>query len=123
MARVLIAEDEAELAATLADVLRGAGHDVCTCSNGEDALATARDFQPDLLISDWMLGSWVDGVALIERVRGDAPGLSVILMTGYASARLRTWAQTGVDGLLEKPFSLSEFRALVERVLPVKEPA
>ena len=124
MARVLIAEDESELAETLAGVLRGAAHDVRTTCDGDEALAIARDWCPDLVISDWMLGSLTDGISLIEGLRASAPGLSAILMTGYPSPRLRAWAnpQKGL-GFLEKPFSLSAFRALVEEVLVFRGPA
>lgn len=124
MARVLIAEDEAGLAETLAAVLRGAAHEVRTAGNGDEALAIARDWFPDLVIADWMLGSWTDGVRLIEDLRGAAPGLSAILMTAYPSAQLRAWADPARGlGFLEKPFSLAAFRALVEQVLIVKERA
>ena len=118
MPRVLIAEDEAELAETLAAVLRGAGHEVRTTCNGEEALDIAAEWCPELVISDWMLGSWTDGIAVIESLRAHTPGLAAILMTGYPSARLRSWAdpKNGL-GFLEKPFSLSAFRALVEEVL------
>ena len=124
MARVLIAEDEAELAQTLAGVLRGAGHDVRTTANGEEALELAAEQCPDLVISDWMLGSWTDGISLIEALRGKTPRLAAILMTGYPTARLRAWADPKKGlGFLEKPFSLSDFRALVEQVLGFTERA
>ena len=124
MARVLIAEDEAELAETLAAVLRGGGHEVRTTGNGEEALDIAAEWLPELVISDWMLGSWTDGVALIEGLRAHAPRLAAILMTGYPSARLRSWADPRKGlGFLEKPFSLSDFRALVEEVLEFRRPA
>ena len=73
VARVLIAEDEAELAQTLADVLRGAGHEVRTTANGDEALALARELCPELVISDWMLGTWTDGVTLIDSLRAATP--------------------------------------------------
>lgn len=124
MARVLIAEDEAELAETLAGVLRRAAHDVRTTGNGDEALEIARDWGPDLVISDWMLGSWTDGIHLIEGLRAGAPRTAAILMTGYPSARLRAWADPKKGlGFLEKPFSLSAFRALVEEVLVFRGPA
>ena len=124
MARVLIAEDEGELAETLAGVLRGAGHEVRTTGNGDEALVLAGELQPELVISDWMLGSWTDGIALIEGLRAGSPRLAAILMTGYPTARLRAWAdpKRGL-GFLEKPFSLSDFRALVQEVLEFTEPA
>lgn len=124
MARVLIAEDEAELAQTLADVLRGAGHEVRTTANGDEALALARELCPELVISDWMLGTWTDGVTLIDSLRAARPGLAAILMTGYPSAQLRAWADPKQGlGFLEKPFSLSDFRALVDQVLGFTERA
>lgn len=124
MANVLIAEDEAELAVTLADVLRGGGHEVRTAAGGAEALALARELAPDLLISDWALGSPPDGLELIEQMRALLPGLRAILVTGYPSARLRSWGEADPRlGMLEKPFSLADFRALVARVLAVKSPA
>jgi DNA-binding response OmpR family regulator len=124
VANVLIAEDEAELAGTLADVLRAAGHTVRTAPGGSQALQLARQFAPDLLISDWALGDPPDGLGLVERMRAARPALRVILMTGYPSPGLRAWAESNPGaGLLEKPFSLSDFRALVTRVLGVTGPA
>lgn len=124
MANVLIAEDETELAVTLAEVLRAAGHQVRTAPGGAEALALARELAPDLLISDWALGSPPDGLELIAQMRALRPGLRAILVTGYPSARLRTWAETDPSlGMLEKPFSLADFRALVARVLAVTRPA
>ena len=124
MARVLIAEDEATLAQTLADVLRGAGHEVRITADGDEALALARELCPELVISDWMLGTWTDGVTLIDSLRAATPQLAAILMTGYPTAQLRAWAdpKRGL-GFLEKPFSLSDFRALVDQVLEFTERA
>jgi DNA-binding NtrC family response regulator len=124
VAHVLIAEDEAELGGTLAEVLRAAGHTVRTAPGGAEALELARELAPDLLISDWALGSAPDGLQLIEQIRALRPGLRAILVTGYPSARLRSLAETDPTlGMLEKPFSLADFRALVARVLAVKTPA
>ena len=82
MANVLIAEDEAELAGTLAEVLRAAGHVVHTAAGADQALLLAGRFAPDLLISDWALGALPDGLGLVERMRAVRPALRVILMTG-----------------------------------------
>lgn len=118
MANVLIADDEAHLADTLAEVLRGAGHEVRIAAGGTQALSLAGERSPDLLISDWALGGPPDGIDLIEQMRVTRPRMRAILMTGYPSARLRAWAENDPAlGMLEKPFSLAEFRALVARML------
>ncbi|MFI5316355.1 MAG: response regulator [Myxococcota bacterium] len=124
MANVLIAEDETELAETLAEVLGAAGHAVRSSASREGALRTARGFAVDLLISDWALGGSQEGALLVERLRAERPALRAIVMTGYPSARLRSWVESDdALGVLEKPFSLSEFRALVARLLGVTAPA
>jgi len=121
LANVLIAEDEAELAGPLADVMRREGHNVRTAPGGGSALLLLRNFEPDLLISDWALATPPDGLELVELMRAERPKLLVILMTGYPSLRLRTWAESDARaGLLEKPFSLAEFRALVAHLLELK---
>ena len=118
MARVLIAEDEPELAQRLVEVLAAAGHDVRSVSDGAGAVALARELVPDLVISDWSLASPPDGQAFIDRLRVERPGLRAILMTGYPSERLRAWAAADPTlTLLEKPFSLADLRAAVARVL------
>jgi DNA-binding NtrC family response regulator len=121
VARVLIAEDELELAQTLRDVLQAAGHEARTAAGGEAALALAREFAPELVISDWSLATPPDGMALIESLRAELPGVRAILMTGYPSARSRAWAASdSALALLEKPFSLADLRAAVARVLELK---
>src|SRR5215831_1981737 len=89
MARVLVAEDEAELAQTLIDVLESAGHEACCATSGAAARELADRFAPDLVISDWALAGPSDGLALIEALRAERPCVRAILMTGYPSARLR----------------------------------
>ncbi|HTO68450.1 MAG TPA: response regulator [Myxococcota bacterium] len=118
MARVLVAEDEAELGQTLIEVLEGAGHEACYTTRCDAALELARSFAPDLVISDWALAGPSDGLALIESLRAERPLVRAILMTGYPSARLRERAAADAAlGLLEKPFSLAELRAAVARAL------
>lgn len=118
MANVLIAEDEAQLADTLAEILRGAGHDVRVAPSASRALELARESTPDFVISDWALGGSPNGVELIERLRVTRPGLRAILMTGEPSPPLRAWGNGDPSsGMLEKPFSLSQFRALVAHLL------
>jgi DNA-binding response OmpR family regulator len=122
VANVLIAEDETNLADTLAEILRGAGHQVRVATTAARALELARESQPDVVISDWALGGPPDGVDLIQQLRVTRPRLAAILMTAHPSAPLRAWAgDDPSSGMLEKPFSLAEFRAAVARVLRAAE--
>ena len=118
MARVLVAEDELELAQGLVEVLQAAGHEVHSAASGASALALGRALAPDLVISDWALASPPDGQTFIDQLRAARPAVRAILMTGDPCARLRAWAAGDPAlALLEKPFSLADFRAVVARVL------
>jgi CheY-like chemotaxis protein len=118
VARILIAEDELELAQRMVEVLAAAGHEVRSAADGAAAVELAHELVPDLVISDWALAGPPDGQTFIDRLRAERPGLRAILMTGYPAERLRAWAAADPSLLLlEKPFSLADFRAAVARVL------
>jgi two-component system cell cycle sensor histidine kinase/response regulator CckA len=118
VARVLVAEDELGLAQGLIEVLQAAGHEVRSTAGGGPARELARELVPDLVISDWALASPPDGQVFIDELRAERPAVRAILMTGYPSERLRAWASADPSlTLLEKPFSLADFRAAVARLL------
>ena len=70
-ARILIVDDDAALASTIADGLVDRGHDVTTSSKGSDASALVRDRSFDVLVTDLRMPE-VDGIALLDLSR-DAP--------------------------------------------------
>ncbi|MBX9722560.1 MAG: response regulator, partial [Candidatus Obscuribacterales bacterium] len=75
MAKILIVEDEIDLAIPIAQYLGEENHLVEICSNGQDALERLRVYQYDLLILDWMLPG-VSGVDICRKFRsqgGDTP--------------------------------------------------
>jgi two-component system cell cycle response regulator CpdR len=122
MARILIAEDEEALCAMCARALTTDGHDVKTACDGSDALEilTREDGHFDLLLSDVRMPI-MDGIALALSVAGDFPGLTILLMTGYADQRERAH---GLDALIHdvitKPFTLAALRTAVKDALAVK---
>ena len=99
-------------------MLQAAGHEVRSTAGGGPARELARELVPDLVISDWALASPPDGQVFIDELRAERPAVRAILMTGYPSERLRAWASADPSlTLLEKPFSLADFRAAVARLL------
>jgi two-component system, cell cycle response regulator CpdR len=122
MARILIAEDEEALCAMCARALTTDGHDVKTACDGSDALEilTREDGHFDLLLSDVRMPI-MDGIALALSVARDFPGLTILLMTGYADQRERAH---GLDALIHdvitKPFTLAALRTAVKDALAVK---
>ena len=83
--RVLVAEDEALIAMSLADLLEAEGFEVVVAPDGEDALEAVRRIGDALgvLVTDLNMPR-MGGEALIRAVRADRPGLPVVVVTGSA---------------------------------------
>lgn len=108
--RILIAEDEAVIALLLAEVLTDLGHDVCAiASTAEEAIAAARQLQPDLMIVDPGLknSSGVDAVSIASARRA----VPHIFMTGDL-ARLESERPGAI--VIQKPFDEADLIAAIE---------
>jgi CheY-like chemotaxis protein len=118
MARLLVVDDERRFRTHLCRILESWGHEVRSAADDVGALEIARDFEPDLLIADWMLRSSSDGIELAEAMRARHPRLRVVLITGYPSDGLRGRIAAGeLAAVLEKPFAPAALREVLERVL------
>lgn len=119
-ARLLIAEDDTLLAATLAEFLREEGHTVTLAANGEAALAAAQGLEFDVLLTDLRMPV-MDGMALIRTLRVDRPELPVVVISGDLPADWRLAVGPTADGpaplhLVTKPMTLSQLRAALAAV-------
>lgn len=116
MPRVMIVEDEPELAALVADYVRAAGLDAEVMVDGALALAAVRAAPPDLLVLDLMLPG-LDGLALCRAVRAFST-LPIIMVTARVEEIDRLLGlETGADDYLCKPFSPRELVARVKAQL------
>ncbi|MGH7620101.1 MAG: ATP-binding protein, partial [Gemmatimonadaceae bacterium] len=114
-ARVLVADDNADMRDYIARVLESSGWSVETVANGEAALAAVRRHAPDLVLSDVMMPG-VDGFDLLRALRADAAtrDLPVILLSARAGEEARVEGlDAGADDYLVKPFSARELAARV----------
>jgi two-component system, cell cycle response regulator CpdR len=119
MARILVAEDEADLRALVRRALSEAGHVVEAAPDGAAALDKLEQAEPafDLLLADIRMPI-MDGIALALAVAASQPALKILLMTGFADQRERAQGlDTLIDDVLTKPFTLAELHAAVDRSL------
>jgi two-component system, OmpR family, phosphate regulon response regulator PhoB len=118
--RILVAEDEADLAGLLKHTLeRSLGASVEIVRSGDAALKAVADSHPDLLILDLNLPV-VDGldVCRILRARGATADLPIIMLTARGQEADRvTGFEIGADDYVTKPFSLRELTGRVRAVL------
>ena len=119
--RVLVVEDDEEIADVLRRSLRQEGHEVRTAVDGERALALARDFVPDLVVLDLGLPK-LDGVEVCRRLRADSD-VPILILTARSGTDDRVRGlDAGADDYLVKPFEraelLARLRALMRRRPP-----
>jgi two-component system, OmpR family, response regulator len=124
--RLLIAEDDTKLAATLARGLRGEGYAVDTAETGEDALHQARAYDYDAVILDIMLPA-PDGVTVCRTLREEGRWPAVLMLTARDGVQDRIQGlDAGADDYLVKPFDFGELvariRALLRRTPPERPP-
>jgi signal transduction histidine kinase/DNA-binding response OmpR family regulator len=119
-ARVLIADDNADMRAYIRRILEGGGYAVEAVANGGEALAALRHGQPpDLIVSDVMMPK-VDGFQLLRVLRADPllEALPVILLSARAGEEAKVEGlAAGADDYLVKPFAARELRARVDAVI------
>ena len=112
-ARVLVADDNADMREYLARLLRTAGHQVTTVTDGQAALDAVRADAPDLVISDVMMPR-LDGLGLVAALRADprTAAVPVLLLSARAGQEASIEGLlAGADDYLVKPFSAAELLA------------
>lgn len=117
--RILVVEDEIDLAELVAFNLRGAGHDVTVAHDGSTALAEIQRGQPDLLVLDVMLPD-ISGIEVCRRLRRSPQTvrLPVIMLTARTDEVDRVVGfEVGADDYVPKPFSPRELVLRVEAIL------
>jgi len=119
MGRILIVEDDADIADLIAHLLRKAGHEPEQARTGTDGLARARAAPPDLLVLDVMLPG-MDGMQICRVLRQDArtARLPILMLTARSEEADRVGGlELGADDYVTKPFSPRELVARVGALL------
>ncbi|MER7495642.1 SpoIIE family protein phosphatase [Streptomyces pharetrae] len=114
-ARVLVADDNADMREYLTRILSMTGYEVTAVTDGVEALQAIRRDAPDLVVSDVMMPR-LDGLELLARLRGDTRTASVpvLLLSARAGQEASIEGlQAGADDYLVKPFAAAEFLARV----------
>ena len=113
--KVLVLDDDADLGASVARLLRRSGYDAEAYTDPEAMLGACAEEEVECLVSDVMLGR-SRGFAVAEQVRAVDPAVSVVFMTAWPSTADAVDAVRGHSGLdyLEKPIDEARLLAALE---------
>jgi len=116
---VLIADDVKDTRDLYAEFFGSRGLHTVTARDGEEAVALAISFRPDVIVMDLKMPR-LDGVAATRRLKQDprTRGIPIIMLTGYADKAIDKGAlEAGAAGFLTKPCLPDDLDAAVRRVL------
>jgi two-component system OmpR family response regulator len=120
--RVLIVEDDREVARNIAKMLRECGHVADTAHDGEDGLALAREGAFDVLIVDRMMPRR-DGLSMISALRAEGDKTPVLILSALGEVDDRVEGlKAGGDDYLVKPYAPSELIARVDALARRRNP-
>jgi two-component system, OmpR family, response regulator MprA len=119
--RVLVVEDDEDIADVLRRSLRNEGYDVRTSADGIDALDVAAGFIPELVVLDLGLPR-LDGVEVCRRLRADSD-VPILMLTARTETEDRVGGlDSGADDYLVKPFERKELLARIRALLRRRPP-
>ena len=119
MPRILIADDDAPNAELLEAHLDGSGCDTKLAFNGEDTIATAREWKPDLILLDVMMPK-MSGFEVCRQLRADplTRDMAVLMVTALdQSTDVETAVESGTDDFITKPINKTELLLRVRAML------
>jgi len=119
---ILVVDDDPQIIRFLKRGLAYKGYAVATAGNGAEALARARERQPDLVILDVMMPG-IDGIEVSKRLR-QAGSVPILMLTARGTVVDRvTGLESGADDYLVKPFAFDELLARIRALLRRSQPA
>lgn len=120
MTKILVAEDDKLISASLCDALKAQGYDAAPAYDGEEAVAKAKEMKPDLLLLDIMMPK-LDGISVLWELKSnpETKGVAVIVLTNMGDMETisKILEAGATDYLLKSDQSIDEVMKKVKDVL------
>ncbi len=117
--KVLVIDDDPDVAETLALRLESFGYEVIPASNGPEGYAKAKELKPDLIILDYTIGLET-GLEILKRLKRETPSgihlIPVLMLTGHEQHE-RACLAAGAAGYITKPFDPYQLKETLAQFL------
>jgi len=121
--RVLVVDDEKEIASLVVESLQERGIDAAYYTDPRQCLKDLAESGASLVVSDIKMPG-MDGLEFVKRAKAICPGIAAIIITGYAKIEYAVTAlRQGVDDFFLKPFRIEELLKVIEKNLSLKKSA
>lgn len=115
--RILIVEDEPDIAAVIRLTLEARGFEVAWVADGPTALAAVRAWVPELLVLDYHMPG-LTGLQVLQQLRADGIDVGAVVLSAHADLPLTVeFVRAGAEDVLQKPFEPGKLLAAVGRAL------
>jgi DNA-binding response OmpR family regulator len=114
--RILIVEDEPLINKTLELVLKKEGYDIISCLDGKDGMGKLSSDNPALVITDIML-PFISGLEIVSHVKKTSNTPILVLSAMGQEHIIEAAFNLGADEFMTKPFSLSELKIRVNKIM------
>src|SRR2546430_10740211 len=121
---ILIVDDEADIRELVSGILQDEGFITRSARDSDDALAHVASRRPNLVFLDiWLQGSRLDGLQLLDAMKGQHPELPVVMISGHGNIETAVSAiKQGADDFIEKPFKADRMVLTAQPALETSRP-
>src|ERR1043165_101527 len=113
--KVLIVDDEVNLAETMAEALERSGYDIVLAHSGTEGLKVLEREEPNLILTDLKMEG-MDGLTLLKKAKQELPDVEVVVFTGHGDVTTAVEAmRAGAANYVQKPVGLEELRTMVDK--------
>src|SRR5215472_13226004 len=118
-AEILVVDDEEDIRDLVSGILRDEGYETRVAGDSDAALIAMRQRRPHLAILDiWLQGSRLDGIQVLDIIRGEQPDLPVVMISGHGTIETAVASiKKGAYDFIEKPFKADRLIHVVGRAL------
>lgn len=116
---ILVVDDEADIRDLVAGILQDEGYSVRTAKNADEAITAIQARRPHLVLLDiWLEGSRLDGLALLDVIKGEYPDMPVVMISGHGTIETAVAAiRRGAYDFIEKPFNADRLMLVAGRAI------